>query len=86
MGTARRSDAPLPFTPRGMRAGHAALYVGVSPSAWRELVRRGEAPSPIYLSDRIPVWLREDLDRWLDRRAGRAATSPGLANNPWDQP
>lgn len=41
MGTARRSDAPLPFTPRGMRAGHAALYVGVSPSAWRELVRRG---------------------------------------------
>jgi predicted DNA-binding transcriptional regulator AlpA len=69
-----------------MRAEHASLYVGISPSAWRELVRRRLAPAPVYITGRIPVWLREDLDRWLDSRAGRAANSLGFASNPWDEP
>lgn len=31
-------DAPLPFTPRGLRAELAATYVGVSVAWWREAV------------------------------------------------
>ena len=77
-------DAPLPFTPRGLRAELAATYVGVSVAWWREAVAAGDAPQPVYLTRRLPVWLREDLDRWLDARAGRDAPSP--ASNPWDAP
>ncbi len=70
---------PLPFTPRALRAELAALYVGVSESWWLAAVKAGEAPAAIYLTPRLPVWLREDLDAWLDARAGRAAA---LAPNP----
>jgi predicted DNA-binding transcriptional regulator AlpA len=80
-----RPDGPLPFVPRGLRTQLAALYVGVHPSTWVAMVKRNEAPAPVYLTGRIPVWLREDLDRWLDRRTGRAATYHGFANNPWDE-
>lgn len=72
----------LPFTPRGLRAELAALYVGVSESWWLAAVKAGEAPKAVYLSPRLPIWLREDLDAWLDARAGRAAASE--AANPWD--
>jgi predicted DNA-binding transcriptional regulator AlpA len=78
------TDGALPFTPRALRAELAALYVGVSESWWLLEVKAGRAPSPVYLSPRIPVWLREDLDAWLDDRAGRVAASP--AANPWDAP
>lgn len=76
-------DYPLPFTPRALRAELAALYVGVSESWWLLEVKAGRAPSPVYLSPRIPVWLREDLDAWLDEKAGRdtGAKEP----NPWDE-
>ena len=67
-----------------MRAEIAALYCGVSVGWWRAEVAAGRAPTPVYLAPRIPVWLREDLDRWLDERAGRAAACP--AANPWDAP
>ncbi|MBR0676655.1 AlpA family phage regulatory protein [Roseomonas alkaliterrae] len=77
-------DAPLPFTPRALRAELAALYCGMSESAWLALVKGGGAPPPVRLTPRIPVWLREDLDAWLDARAGRAAAS--MAANPWDAP
>lgn len=76
-------DGALPFTPRALRAELAALYVGVSESWWLAAVRAGDAPAAIYLTTRIPVWLREDLDAWLDARAGRIAAS---APNPWDAP
>ena len=66
-----RADGPLPFVPRGLRTQLAALYVGVHPSTWLAMVKRHEAPAPVYLTGRIPVWLREDLDRW-----GRALGRP----------
>lgn len=77
------ADGALPFTPRALRAGLAALYVGVSEAWWLTTVKAGNAPEPVYLTARIPVWLREDLDAWLDQRAGRVAAS---APNPWDAP
>jgi predicted DNA-binding transcriptional regulator AlpA len=75
-------DTPLPFTPRALTADLAALYCGMSRSAWDERVAKGKAPKPFYLDAR-PRWLREDLDTWLDAQAGRM---PASAPNPWDAP
>lgn len=75
-------DAPLPFTPRALTADLAALYCGMSRSAWDARVAAGTAPKPFYMDAR-PRWLREDLDAWLDAQAGRM---PASAANPWDAP
>jgi predicted DNA-binding transcriptional regulator AlpA len=75
-------DGALPFIPRALRAEFAALYVGVSESWWLAAVKAGDAPAAVYLTPRLPVWLREDLDAWLDARAGR--NSPSKHANPLD--
>jgi prophage regulatory protein len=36
------------------------------PNHVRRLVRAGRFPKPIYLSWRRPVWLEDELDRWID--------------------
>lgn len=59
-------DGPLPFTPRAMRAEHAALYVGLSASTFHQVV--APAVPPIRLTTGRVAWLREDLDQWLDAR------------------
>jgi predicted DNA-binding transcriptional regulator AlpA len=76
--------APLPFIPRALSADLAALYCGVSVSWWRAAAKEGRAPAPLRITDRKPVWLREDLDNWLDaQRAGGPSSGP---TNPWDAP
>jgi predicted DNA-binding transcriptional regulator AlpA len=75
------TDGALPFTPRALREEWAALYCGMSPTLFRERVVP-EVP-PVRLSPGRIAWLREDLDDWLDRRAGRA---PASGDNPWDSP
>lgn len=67
------SGAPLPFTPRAMRADLAALYVGLSPSTFRQVV--APVVPAIRLTAGRVAWLREDLDAWLDRRKSRAIAS-----------
>lgn len=68
--------------PRSMRAARAAAYLDVSLTWFHEHVAREVAP--IRLSRGIVVWRREDLDRWLDNRAGGAAPSAeDDAPNPW---
>jgi predicted DNA-binding transcriptional regulator AlpA len=69
-------DGVLPFTPRALREEWAALYCGMSPTLFRERVAP-EVP-PVRISPGRVAWLREDLDAWLDRRAGRAPASRGL--------
>ncbi|MBS7789237.1 transcriptional regulator [Roseococcus sp. SDR] len=69
------------FPPRLMRASAAAHYLGMSESCFRATV------APELREVRIGGivgWLREDLDGWLDARAGRAAQSQPEAN-PWHQ-
>lgn len=66
----------MPGWPRALRAELAAAYVGVSRATLHELVRRAEAPRPTYLTPGIPVWLRDQLDAWLDARAGLGPASP----------
>ena len=61
----------LPGWPRGMREALAAAYVGLSFSTFRREWREGRAPGPVRLTAGRQVWLRDDLDRWLDRKAGR---------------
>ncbi len=56
------------MTPRLMRIKEAAEYVAMSESAFRVWV----APEcrKIHNTDRNVAWLRDDLDAWIDRRAG----------------
>lgn len=65
--------------PRFMRAERAAAYLDVSPSHFLSVI----APElrEVRLSPRVVGWLRDDLDAWLDARAGTGAGS--TENNPW---
>lgn len=65
----------LPNWPRGMPLNLAAAYCGISGSLLRSI-----GPGPVTIGRRRKVWLREDLDAWLDRMAGKGAASGG---NPW---
>ena len=75
-------SAPLPGWPRGLREELAAAYVGLSVGTFRAQVAAGEAPDAIRLTAGRKVWLRDDLDRYLDRKAGHVAVA-GEAVNPW---
>jgi predicted DNA-binding transcriptional regulator AlpA len=72
--------AGLPGWPRALREEWAAAYVGMSASLFRTAV--ASEVSPVRLSKTRVAWLREDLDAWLDRRAGRVAGSTE-PENPW---
>ena len=56
------------WVPRGLPAPAAAYYIGFSVTSFRAHV------APVVPAVRISpgrlVWLREDLDRWLDGRRG----------------
>lgn len=69
--------ATIPAWPRAMRAPVAAAYLGMSEASFRRHV----AIEPVQLAPGITAWLREDLDLWLDARAGRVAGSAEV--NPW---
>lgn len=49
--------------PRGMDAKSASDYCGF------DVRRTPGAPAPVRPSPKRAVWLREDLDAWLDRLA-----------------
>lgn len=72
----------LPGWPRALSAELAAAYTALSITALYSLAG---FPAPIHLSPGRVAWLREDLDRWLDGKAGRmpasAAAQPG---SDWD--
>jgi predicted DNA-binding transcriptional regulator AlpA len=73
-----RDGTTLPW-PRFLRDKKAAAYLDISKTHFLTIV----APElhPIQLSPGVKGWLREDLDAWLDARAGREAASP--VSNPW---
>lgn len=57
--------------PRAMRDDVAAAYVGLSTSLFRSKVKTRDAPAPIRIGTSRIVWLKEDLDQWLDELAGK---------------
>ncbi|WP_317135205.1 helix-turn-helix transcriptional regulator [Nguyenibacter vanlangensis] len=71
------------MTPRALGTDEAARYLSLS----RETFRKHVAPDirPIHIGRRI-VWLREDLDLWLDRAAGKEVVAEPMAKrqNPLD--
>jgi predicted DNA-binding transcriptional regulator AlpA len=80
----------LPDWPRGMRIELAASYLGISPSLLRAELVAGRFPAPVRISPGRVVWLKEDLDRWLDAKAGRPnaraeAASDADAPSDWDR-
>lgn len=58
-----------------MAEDDAASYVSLGPSTFRREVAAGRLPKPIRLTTSRVAWLREDLDAWLDRCAGRIPSS-----------
>lgn len=77
--------------PRGLRESDAADYVGLSVTSVRALRAARDFPAPVQLTPGSLIYLREDVDAWLDRRAGRVSRpaedgSEWLASisNEWD--
>lgn len=66
--------------PRAMPVALAAKYCGIGTST---LTQHG--PKPVQIGQKRKVWLRDQLDKWLDTLAGINPGSP-LADepNPWD--
>ena len=62
----------------------AANYAGISPGLMRKLMRDKENPFPdrVQLSPGRVVWLKEDIDAWLDRKAGRPEHRGADRNDP----
>lgn len=56
--------------------GPAARYLGISPAFFKQLIDRGQAP-PFHQVGRLRIFLREDLDRWIQAR--RVEPQPGPA-------
>ena len=69
----------MPFTPRALQAKLAALYVGLSPTTFFQVVAP-EVPA-VRLSPSRIAWLREDLDAWLDRRKAPTVDAPAPSGN-----
>lgn len=63
---------------RGYTTREAARYTGVSDSYLRkgrmeEFADKADVPRHIYITPRKAIYLREDLDAWLDDRAEASA-------------
>ena len=67
----KRSRFTLPAWPRGMRLEVAAAYLGLSPSSLSAAAKAGTAPKPIRITPGRIIWLKDDLDAWLNKQAGR---------------
>ena len=61
----------LPNWPRVLSEDLAAAYVSLSATTLRALRAAGDFPQPIALTAHRLGWLREDLDAWVDGRAGK---------------
>ena len=65
----------MPNWLRGMKVEIAAAYIGLSISTFLSLVAGGRAPWPTWITPGRKIWLREDLDLWLDRMRGDKETA-----------
>ena len=54
---------------RGLRAQAAAKYCGLGRSTFLRYVSEGKAPAPRKLSPGAVVWLRDQLDSWMEGAA-----------------
>jgi len=54
-----------------MNLEDAAYYVGISPSSLLAESEKGNAPQPYKITRRRKIWVREDLDEYIDQIAGK---------------
>ena len=73
-------QAAAPYWPAAMRAERAAAYLVVSTTYFRTNI--APALTPIRPSPSVVLFLRRDLDGWLDQQTGGAAASVEPPN-PW---
>ena len=52
---------------RGLRAQDAAKYCGLGRSTFLRYVSEGRAPAPRKLSPGSVIWLRDQLDSWMEK-------------------
>ncbi|MFN4014243.1 MAG: helix-turn-helix transcriptional regulator [Reyranella sp.] len=64
---------------RGLRRNDAAIYVGISPTKFDELVKAGRLPKPKRI-DNVVVWDKFKLDDAFESLPGDEQE----AENPWD--
>lgn len=57
---------------RGLRAKEAAQYIGMGRSTFLRWVKEGKAPAPRKLAPKVVVWLKGDLDRWMESAGDEA--------------
>lgn len=74
-------STPRPWPPRGLSDDEAAYYVGLSKTTFIREVEAEQAPAPVWLTKGRRIWLREDLDAYLDRKAGRVQTGASGADD-----
>lgn len=70
-----------PGWPRGLSVGLAAKYVSLSESAFLASVDAGHAPAPAWITKGRKIWLRDDLDGWLDRLFARGVALEATGND-----
>ena len=73
--------AELPSAPLGVRSPHAAAYIGVSESKFREMVEDGRMPKPRSI-DKIVVW---DFDEVKEHFRNLPHKGGENENNIWDE-
>jgi hypothetical protein len=66
-----KNQAEAPITPRGMSEVDAARYIGVAPISLRQGRCEGRRekrmpPPPFIKLGRKIIYLKDDLDRWLE--------------------
>jgi hypothetical protein len=76
--TSRRIERPIPR--RGLSRVEAAIYLGISPSKFDELVRDGRMPAAKRIDSR-KVWDIQNLDVAFDALPSENETSGGST---WD--
>jgi predicted DNA-binding transcriptional regulator AlpA len=74
------SSQSRPVPRRGLSRTEAAMYLGISPSKFDELVKDGRAPQPRMIDER-KVWDIRELDATFDELP--YAEGPPIANS-WD--
>ena len=76
----------MPDWPRGMREDLAAAYVGLSVNGLRAKVEAGEIAPPKHHSPGRIVYLKDNLDAYLDRLSKRKNSWGAQADpvNEWD--
>ena len=51
-----------------IRINQVLQIVGVSRSHWYALIKNGQAPKPVKLSERVAVWVREEVLDWIQSK------------------